>query len=211
MQKIRDAAKVSMWVEKGNIRNCFSTPNLNFQLYRYEKGEQLTSPSKKLEEILFVVEGTIRVYGLRSNGTVFPINQQNAPLLLGDIEFTDHNPTTFFAEAVTPVFCIALPVQPYEQQLHADIRFLHVLLRAYAEKLRIFAFLEAPAENIADRVLLYLKNFSPTHELNGIEGAVLQLRCSRRQLQRVLQKLCAQGKVEKVGRGHYRLAAHEKY
>ncbi len=211
MKKIRDPAQIHMWMEKGNIRDCFSTPDLDFQLYRYEKGEQITSPDKRLEELLFVVKGTIRVYGLRNNGTISPVNQQNAPILLGDIEFAEQGPTPFFAEAVTDVICIALAIQPYEKLLHTDIRFLHVLLHAYAEKLQLFAFVEAPAETIADRVLLYLKNFCPTHELNGIEAAVLQLRCSRRQLQRVLQKLCAEGEIEKIGRGRYRLATHAEH
>ena len=44
----------------------------------------------------------------------------------------------------------------------------------------------------------------------GMESATLQLRCSRRQLQRVLKKLCLQGKIEKVGKGRYRLAADGK-
>lgn len=34
---------------------------------------------------------------------------------------------------------------------------------------------------------------------------LLQLRCSRRQLQRVLKKLCEENTVEKVGKGKYRL------
>ena len=49
-----------------------------------------------------------------------------------------------------------------------------------------------------------MKRNAPAFELNGIEAAVLQLRCSRRQLQRVLKKLCETGQVEKTGKGRYR-------
>lgn len=83
--------------------------------------------------------------------------------------------------------------------------FLQMLLRSYGEKLRLFAFVDVPAETIEERVLLYLRHVCPSHELRGIEAAVLQLRCSRRQLQRVLAKLCASGEVEKLGKGRYRL------
>lgn len=208
MKKIRDAKQIDRWLEKGNIRDYFSTPDLHFLIYQYKKGEQITSPDKKLEEILFVEEGTIRVYGLRDNGTVSPVNQQTAPMILGDIEFAQRGNPPFFTEAVTDVTCIALPVKPYERQLHEDTRFLHVLLHSYAEKLQLFAFVDVPAETVAERVLLYLKNICPDHELQGIEAAVLQLRCSRRQLQRALKKLCMDGQIEKVGKGRYRLSSH---
>ena len=123
------------------------------------------------------------------------------------MEFAEGGNPPFFTEAVTDVTCIALPVQPYEKQLHADNRFLHVLLHSYAKKLHFFAFVDAPAETIEERVLLYLKNVCPNHTIQGIEAAVLQLRCSRRQLQRVLQKLCAEQKLKKIGKGRYTLAA----
>ncbi len=205
MKKISDPKQVDSWLKKANIKDCFSTPNLGFFIYKYDKGEQITSPERKLEDILFVVEGAIRIYGLRDNGTISPVNQQNAPIVIGDMEFAERGNPAFFTEAVTDVTCIALPVSPYEQQLHADVRFLHVLLHSYAEKLRFFAFVDAPAGTIQERVLLYLQNICPAHELNGIEAAVLQLRCSRRQLQRALQKLCADGQVEKIGKGRYKL------
>ena len=43
------------------------------------------------------------------------------------------------------------------------------------------------------------------HVLEGIEHATLRLRCSRRQLQRVIKDLCDQGLVVKVGKGKYQL------
>ena len=125
MIKIQDPEQIQSWLEKGNIRNYFSTPNLNFLVYQYEKGEKITSPDKTLKEIVFITEGTIRIYGLRDNGTVTPVNQQTAPVIIGDIEFVEQGITPFFTEAVTNVTCVALPIKPYEQQLHTDIRFLH--------------------------------------------------------------------------------------
>lgn len=92
------------------------------------------------------------------------------------------------------------------RRLNSDLKFLHTLLRSYREKLRLFALVDTPARNTEQRVLLYLEKISPAHSLEGITGAVLQLRCSRRQLQRVLSKLCAEGKVIKTGKGRYQLA-----
>ena len=142
MRKIHEPTQINEWVEKGNIRIYFSTPNLSFLLYQYEKGEQITSPDKRLGEILFILEGTIRVYGLRDNGTISPVNQESAPIIIGDIEFAQQGNPSFFTEAVTDVTCIALPIRPYKQELDKDIRFLHVLLQSYAKKLQLFAFVD---------------------------------------------------------------------
>lgn len=205
MKTIRDKKLLAYWLEKSGTADCFSTPGLSFSLRRYEKGESVTVPGKRLEELLFVVEGTVRIYGIRSNGSISPVNQQSAPLLLGDLEFSKGGEPPFFTDAVTPLTCLALPVRQYEKQLRQDVPFLQMLLRSYGEKLRLFAFVDVPAETIEERVLLYLRHVCPSHELRGIEAAVLQLRCSRRQLQRVLAKLCASGEVEKLGKGRYRL------
>ena len=205
MKTIRDKKLLAYWLEKSGTADCFSTPGLSFSLRRYEKGEPVTVPGKRPEELLFVVEGTVRIYGIRSNGSISPVNQQSAPLLLGDLEFSQGGEPPFFTDAVTLLTCLALPVRQYEKQLRQDVPFLQMLLRSYGEKLRLFAFVDVPAETIEERVLLYLRHVCPSHELRGIEAAVLQLRCSRRQLQRVLAKLCASGEVEKLGKGRYRL------
>lgn len=205
MKRLNDPKQVAEWLKRGHITEYFCTSDLNFWVYQYEKGELITWPSQELDNILFVVDGTIRIYGLRRNGTISPVNQQNAPIILGDIEFSTRKNPPFFTEAITDVTCVALSMKQNEQQLYSDIRFLHALLNSYAKKLQLFVLVDTPAQTIEERVLLYLKNFCPTHELIGIEAAILQLRCSRRQLQRVLRKLCEEGKVEKVGKGRYRL------
>ena len=63
--------------------------------------------------------------------------------------------------------------------------------------------MDVAAATIEERVVLYMQA-TPGRELWGIENAVLQLRCSRRQLQRVLKKLCASGRAEKTAKGCFR-------
>ena len=57
---------------------------------------------------------------------------------------------------------------------------------------------ETISSSVEERVLFYLRSVSPEHELRGIES-LLRLRCSRRQLQRVLGKLLAEGRIRKIG------------
>lgn len=204
MEKIYDKEQIRYWVEREGIRESFSCGNMDFYLCRYEKGEYLTAPYRRTKELLFVVSGTIQIYGIRDDGSAAPIAQGGRPALIGDIEFTTEENPTFFAEAKTVVLCIALSMEKYRRQLESDLKFLHMLLRSYTDKLALFSFSEA-APTIEAKVLMYMENFSENHEIHGIEEAVHQLHCSRRQLQRVLAKLCETGRIQKTGRGRYKL------
>ncbi len=205
MTQIYDAEQIKYWLDKTKIRSYFDTPDLSFYIRCYEKGEYLTAPNKHIEDLLFVVSGTIRIYGIGEEGSILPVNQTDSPTLIGDIEFSKRKTPPFFVEAKTAVKCVVLSVKTYREQLERDVRFLHVLLESYVEKLQLFAFVDASASTIEERVILYMKNICGSHELKGMEAAAHQLRCSRRQLQRVLRKLCEDGQVIRLGKGRYKL------
>ena len=193
MRRIRDKEQVEYWLQKGHIRENFDTENLPFSVCRFEKGEYLTRQGGRLAELLFLIEGEVQIYGIREDGSVTPA------------EFVMGGASSLFTEARTTVICAALPMEPYRAELDRDVKFLHLLLRSYAGKFHTMATLEASAKTIEERVLLYMRHVCPNGEIGGIETALLQLRCSRRQLQRVLKKLCEENTVEKIGKGKYRL------
>lgn len=204
LKKIQDKEQIEYWLEKGNIRGYFDTPDLIFQLFCYEKGEYITVPGKRMDNILFMVEGTARIYGVRKDGILSTVNQIESPAVLGDLEYPDRGAAPFYTEAKTQVTCLSLSTKIYRGQLDRDLRFLHMLLQSYADKF-FFPLADTMITTLEERVLFYMKNICPQCEINGIETAVFQLRCSRRQLQRVLKKLCDSGEVEKIGKGRYRL------
>lgn len=206
MKKITDAGRIADWVEREKIQDYFDTKDLEFQANEYEKGEFITSPYISPGQVLFLVEGVVQIYSLRNDGGISPISQTTKLALLGDMEFCTQEPSLFFVEAKTRVVCLTLSIDKYREELNRDLRFLHALLQSFLNKLKIFSSINVVALTIEERVLLYMKTLSPNGELQGIETATVQLRCSRRQLQRVLKKLCDEGEVEKIGKGHYRLA-----
>lgn len=206
MKKITDAGRIDDWVEREKIQDYFDTKDLEFQANEYEKGEFITSPYISPGQVLFLVEGVVQIYSLRNDGGISPISQTTKLALLGDMEFCTQEPSPFFVEAKTRVVCLTLSIDKYREELNRDLRFLHALLQSFLNKLKIFSSINVVALTIEERVLLYMKTLSPNGELQGIETATVQLRCSRRQLQRVLKKLCDEGEVEKIGKGHYRLA-----
>lgn len=205
MREITNQVKIQHWITKHHIRNFFDTPNLEFQAYQYEKGEYLTTPGGPLQNILFLISGTIRIYGVRQDGSMSPVTQISNNTLIGDLEYHDNGTSGFFTEARSTVICLSLSVNRYRSLLDRDLRFLHVLLASCSIKLRSFASFDTAAHTVEERILMYMHNSSPDREINGIENAVINLRCSRRQLQRTLKKLCENGQIKKIGKGHYRL------
>lgn len=206
MRIIEDKELLENWIRQGKIRDYFDTPGLVFQGYRYDKGEFLTAPDRLLEKLLFLVEGTIQIYGIRDDGTISPVSQAESPTIIGDVEFQTGGHSPFFAKAATAVSCLALSVPEHREQLDRDLRFLHLLLASYAEKLQVISTASTMTPTVEQRLLLHLEQAGSQGELKGIESATLQLRCSRRQLQRVLKRLCQEGTLVRCGKGRYRLA-----
>lgn len=205
MEKIYDAAQVAYWLNRSGVDGWFDTPGLDFFLERFAKGEYLAAPGQPLQDLLCVVQGTVQIYGLRRDGSLVPVNLSRSPTLLGDMEFVNEGLAPFFAQARTEVLCLCLPLAPNRTRLAGDVRFLHRVLRSFADKLTFFSSVDLPAATTEERVLLYLRQSAPDHTLQGVEAATMLLRCSRRQLQRALKKLCEGGKIQKTGKGCYRL------
>lgn len=134
-----------------------------------------------------------------TTGGISPIGLARSPAILGDVEFCNGGKSPFFSQAKTNALCLALSIREYHEQLHRDLRFLHCLLRFYGEKLERFSTQSVTGTTVEQRVLQYLEKGDAPAELMGMESATLQLRCSRRQLQRVLKKTVPAGENRKGG------------
>lgn len=205
MEAIRDRKLMESLKKKADLESCFDTPDLEFQALRYEKGEFLARAGQKMERILFLVQGSVKIYALRDDGSLRPVNQSESPCIIGDLEYTTGGISPFFAEADSTVLCLSLSLPRYGEILKNDVRFLHTLLDSYARKLVLLSALDTVPATLEEKVLVYLNSLA-AGKISSIEEAVLRLRCSRRQLQRVLRHLCETGQLEKTGRGCYQLA-----
>ena len=145
------------------------------------------------------------IYGIRPDGSFFPISTINAPELIGDIEVITATATSFFVEARNQVSVISIPLSFCREKLWNDPRFLHTLLNSLSSKLTRIAFTEGVSATVEERVLNYLRDFCDDGSLKRINNATYMLRCSRRQLQRSLSALCEKGLIMRIGKGRYRL------
>ena len=202
---MQDAAELERLLQEHAIRECFDTEELVFQCFSYQKGEMLCSPLNPAEYILFLVSGSAQMYDLHEDGTKLPVAHIVEETVVGDMEFITDCPTSFFVEAAEDCLCLALPRERYREALHRDLRFLHYLLNEMTEKFIHGMNVEIAPATLEAKVLQFLQQEAPEREIDQVESMLFLLRCGRRQLQRVLKKLCDEGKLERLGRGHYRL------
>lgn len=206
MKELNEPDQIELYIRKSGIKEKLSTEGIIFKVFRYEKGELLASPVEPLDHILFPVEGKAVIYGIRNDGTSFPISEIRKGDIIGDVEFTGSDEPVLFVEASKPVVCLAIDIKAYRKILMNDVTFLQTILASFAGKFRKIITIDAMSGNIEERVLNYMENLSPGHELYRISEAIYALRCSRRQLQRVLRKLAEEGKIRKIGKGRYKLS-----
>lgn len=205
MERLNRPQILNNALQKYKIPQMFDTPDIEFHLIRYQKGEQLTSPTITPEQLMFLVKGTVQIYSLLEDGVLSPVTVQRPCTILGDIEFITGKPPTFFVEAKSEVLCVTLHIAVYQERLHQDIRFLNTLLESVGSKFNIVSQLEVNCRTIRERLLYYLNNLSEDGCIHSVNDTMIQLRCSRRQLQRVLAELCRENILIKEKKGGYRL------
>lgn len=210
MKLIYDKVLISTILEREQINSHFASNNLNFHLLAYSKGELLTSPQKPLQNLLFVVSGSIRVYGIRQDGSILVLNIAAPRNVLGEVEFCRSGATSFFIEALTDVLCAALPIEENRAVLEQDPVFLRYLLQQIVDDREFNNKYNMNAQTLEEKVIIFLRDIQPDHTLYGVNSAVDKFRCSRRQLQRVLSKLCDEGTLKLLQKGRYVLVDDSK-
>ena len=199
-------------VEKDRLEHFFGEQQAHFRqrppvikLVEFEKGEILNDPLKPLDRFYILVRGSVSIYNLTEDGTIRYISKASRGTLLGDMEFSGAGNQSFYIEAAETVLCLAIPFRENQSVLENDPVFLQFVLGQLAGKLSLSAVMTASAQTLEEKVLFFLGKVQADHTISSVNQAFQALHCSRRQLQRVLKKLCDESLIVKMGRGRYRL------
>lgn len=203
MQEIHDEKRIESILRQESEH--FQKRPQSVHLLQYEKGELLTQPLMPLRQFLLIVSGTVQIFGMDETSRTYSITLSKEGTLLGDVEFCKDEFSPFFTEATETVLCLAIPFDSNRTMLERDHVFLKFVMAQMADKLSMMAKIELAVQTLEEKVLLYLNEIWPSHQITSVNAAMVSLHCSRRQLQRVLKKLCDEGVLEKYGRGSYRL------
>lgn len=205
MEKIYEKQLTEHWLEKSGLTEQFDTEGLDFFLIRYEQGEFLSEQGQPIEQFQFVVSGDVVLYYLDEDGERRNVGIMSRNGLLGDMEFVVGSVPVFYSEAVTPVTVIALAMEKNRARLERDCRFLMHLLRQASQVKMLTARNQIVLPGLKERLLYHLRYECPHQTMKGMDRTAAQLRCSRRQLQRVVKALEGQGRLVKRERGCYQL------
>ena len=204
MRTIKDPALLAAMLERHQIPSLFSTKDLDFTLLEYQPGEFLTSPNQETKRLLFLVQGTVAIRSIRSDGSEYLLTSDDRFSMLGDVEFVTGAPPSFWAQASTRILALGLSLETYQMILEQDVAFLHFLLHSLAEKLEASTKNEVQSDSLEDRLLKLMDLRCPDGVLTKIGETAALLHCSQRQLLRVLRRCTDSGILEKVGKGRYR-------
>ncbi|MCI8921232.1 MAG: cyclic nucleotide-binding domain-containing protein [Acutalibacter sp.] len=205
MEQIRDKALLERLMEEKGIEGFFSGSPQGFRLVGYKKHELLAAPDRPLKDFLFILEGSVRIYGLQEDGGDYSVAQGAEQDMLGMMEFVRESQPALYTEALEDTLCIALPIEKNRAVLEKDSLFLRRLLEYSVRLVMLSAMAGRPGQRLAEKVVAFLRDIQPDHTLHSINAGLLQFRCSRRQLQRVVRKLCEDGVLKKEGKGKYQL------
>ncbi len=183
------------------IIQCFDHLNYDFHSIHFHKDDIMITPLEKNTKILFITSGTVAVYSLSPQGNRKPVGMSDGFIMMGDVEFVCKENPFYFVEAKSEVEGIYIDFEKEKDKLNQDITFLHHVLNCLVDKVKLQSFEQTEIPTIDERVLNY---FTMHNTMENIEKTSFQLRCSKRQLLRILKKMCEDNTIIKIKKGVYK-------
>ena len=205
MQKIYDSSNIAAALHQSRYGEVLRNLDVPLFLVQYDKGELVTAPFLPGTWFQVVVQGSLAIYIIRSDGARYALSSGGRDYILGDMELFESNGGNIYTEASTPLCCLTLSLDENRDTLLTNNAFLQLIGASLAKKMALITELDAAPSSLSDRVLSYMRYRCPDGILKGVERTAFHLHCSPRQLQRILNRFTQEGQVEKIGKGTYRL------
>ncbi len=204
MKKYYDKALIATYLQQTKYESIMSGLLEHLFVADYKKSEFVTMPLQQIHLFQIIVQGTVSIYFIRDDGSVYSLAYGRKNDLLGEMEIFQHQPGNVYAEANDDVICLALSIESSKNVLLENCRFLQLVCESLTQKMESITTLDAAPASLKQRVLIYMK-YKCKGELKGLQQAAFHLNCSARQLQRILNQHEAEGIVVKTGKGAYKL------
>lgn len=207
MKKIYDKALIETYLKQTKFESIMSGLLEYLFVAEYKKGEFVTMPLQQIHLFQIIIQGTVSIYFIRDDGSIYSLANDRKNDLLGEMEVFPHRSGNVYAQANDDVTCLALSIGANRDALLENCRFLQLICESLVQKMESITTFDAAPASLKQRVLVYMKYKCNRGELKGLQQAAFHLNCSARQLQRILNQHEADGIVMKTGKGAYRLAA----
>ncbi len=171
----------------------------------FKGGEYILRQGYEVGYLLFITQGSMKVFVTAPNGkSLFLCSYKSG--VVGDVELmTGDSLAASSVQAITDVWCIAIPVSLYRVKLKNNNIFMNKMAESIAVKLCQSS--KNNAVNILNSLESRLCSYITITSVDGYfeeSKTVLSeiLGTSYRHLLRTLNKLCTQGVLEKRGKGY---------
>lgn len=206
MKRFYDSTLIEAYLKQTKFESAISSLREYLFVTQYKKGEFISTPLQKEQLFLIIIQGSVNIYFIRDDGSLYSLANGRKNDLLGEMEIFPHQPSNVYAEAIDDVICLALSIEANKGALLENCRFLQLVCESLTQKMQSITTLDAAPASLKQRVLIYMKYKCSKGELKGLQQAAFHLNCSARQLQRILNQHEADGIVTKTGKGVYKLA-----
>lgn len=207
MKRFYDQALIETYLKQTKYESVMSGLQKQLFVAQYEKGEFAATPLQKEHLFQIIVQGSLSIYFIRDDGSIYSLANCQRNDLLGEMEIFPHQTSNVYAEANDDLICLALSVEANKGILLENCRFLQLICESLTHKMEYVTTIDAAPTSLKQRVLTYMKYKCIRGELKGVQQAAFHLNCSTRQLQRILNQHEADGTVTKTGKGAYKLTA----
>lgn len=205
MKRFYDKALIETYLKQTKFESVISDLQKHLFVVQYEKGEFVTMPLQKEHLFQIIIQGSVSIYFIRDDGSVYSLANGRKNDLLGEMEIFPHQPNNVYAEASDDVICLALSIETSKNALLENCRFLQLICESLTRKMESITTIDAAPASLKQRVLTYMKYKCSKGELKGLRETAFHLNCSTRQLQRIFNQYEAEGIVIKTGKGSYKL------
>lgn len=210
MIEIRNKKKIKEMCDKCQVDLHFTNCNLMTKRFvHYEKGEIVAMYGAKSEKLFFLAQGTIRFSCIADNYEDYFFFDAFSNGLFGEVEYLIDIPIITQSEVVEACDCIEIPIKQNRNILDNDLKFQRFAGQVLAQKYNDIRKqnVNASAFSLRVRLAKYLcETCDEDLNISNLKLIAQNVRCSYRQLLRVMQYFCSVGWIEHLpAKGKYRI------
>ena len=210
MKRIQDQERLNYYLRVYQLESIFNeqvTPHLS--LYSFDQGELICAQGEPSQYIYVLVKGKLKIYTTSAEGRALILSFTTPLAVIGDIEYVQGIDFINTVEAVSTGCMIGVKYEWLKKYGQDDSAFLQFLLQIITHKFYIksnsLSFnLMYPVEVRLASYLLAV-SFDESNSLFkgqlstvNLKDAANLIGTSYRHMNRVIQKLCAEGLIERT-------------
>lgn len=136
MRKLNDSRLLINYMEKYNIKGCFSSDMSRYmQLFACDKGECVCKSGEPMEYFYFNVKGKLKIFAMMEDGKSLLIRFNKPFSMLGDVELLPGYRIRCNVESLNESHLIAIPMEVIRTQACNDPVFLRYVVQSLSSKL----------------------------------------------------------------------------